>query len=429
MAHIWLARLQGKRGFEKQVAIKTIKPEFSSDPSFETMFLDEARIASMVQHPNVAQIIDLGESDGVLYLVLEYVDGESLSRVRQTVAKSGDPFPLGIALRIMADTCAGLHAAHELRDERGQNLHAVHRDVSPQNILVSTRGAAKLLDFGIAKAANRLLAETGAGTFKGKVHYMPPEQALGGAVDRRVDVWAVGACLYHLIAGRKPYDPLRELDVIRNLAAGKAPPPVGGDVPEMVQSILEACLAPDVSHRFESAAALQRAVEGALGLLRTPTTHDDVAAFMQHYVGELAEKRRKFVAFAMERAAARAQGMKDDDHEIVNEAALPPSSDHNTRAGYHAPSAPLPAAGAPARAVSAESGPGSFKQTQYAQSPNVAPAARVDLKSTQYEPSPVGQQPPVASAPTFPAALHGHTFVRQTKAWMAGLRPPGHRDL
>src|SRR5260221_3964194 len=140
MATVWLARMRGKRGFEKLFAIKTIRSELSEDARFEEMFLDEARIASGIQHPNVAQILDLGEQDGTLYIVMEWVDGDSLSMLRRAAMKRGGPVPLGIALRIMADACAGLHAAHQLKDRDGNLLGVVHRDGSPQNILVSTAG-------------------------------------------------------------------------------------------------------------------------------------------------------------------------------------------------------------------------------------------------------------------------------------------------
>src|SRR5580698_9099367 len=137
MATVWLARLRGKRGFEKLFAIKTIRTELVDDPRFQEMFLDEARIASGIQHPNVAQILDLGEQQDVLFIVMEWVDGESLAKIRKLLAKRGTKLPLGIALRILADACAGLHAAHELCDQRGERLGIVHRDVSPQNLLVA----------------------------------------------------------------------------------------------------------------------------------------------------------------------------------------------------------------------------------------------------------------------------------------------------
>src|SRR5688572_2333969 len=202
MARVWVARLARKYGFEKLVAIKTILQKHASDDRFRAMFLDEARIASRIDHPNVGHIIDLGEEGDVLYLVMEWIDGDTLSRIKRTVERKKQEFPLPIALRVLADTCQGLHAAHELKAPDGSLLGVVHRDVSPQNILVSMSGVAKLIDFGIAKARDRLSGETSTGFFKGKVHYISPEQAVGRAVDRRSDVFSVGAILFHLVVGR-----------------------------------------------------------------------------------------------------------------------------------------------------------------------------------------------------------------------------------
>ena len=178
MASVWVARQRGKHGFEKLVAIKTILPVFASDVRFQAMFLDEARIASKIEHVNVAQILDLGEEHDVLYLAMEYVDGDALSKLNHACQKEGSRIPPGILLRILADTCAGLHEAHEMVDA-GRPLEIVHRDVSPHNILVNSRGIAKLIDFGIAKARSRAGGETNSGVLKGKIQYMAPEQALG----------------------------------------------------------------------------------------------------------------------------------------------------------------------------------------------------------------------------------------------------------
>src|SRR5262245_58532007 len=175
MASVWLARLRGKRGFERLFAIKTIKTELTDDNRFQEMFLDEARIASGIQHPNVAQILDLGEQDDILYIVMEWVDGESLAKVRWLARKNGTPIPLGLSLRIIADACAGLHAAHELSDRQGNSLGVVHRDVSPQNILVTCTGSVKVIDFGVAKARDRRAGQTQTGVVKGKIRYMAPE--------------------------------------------------------------------------------------------------------------------------------------------------------------------------------------------------------------------------------------------------------------
>jgi serine/threonine-protein kinase len=172
MASVWLARLSGKHGFEKLFAIKTILPQFAEDVRFQQMFLDEARVASRIEHANVAQVLDLGEEHGILYLVMQWVDGDSLSRVSRAASRQKVKLPIPIILRVLADTCSGLHAAHEVTGSEGQNLGVVHRDVSPQNILVTPEGVAKLIDFGVAKAHGRLSDETVAGQLKGKIHYM-----------------------------------------------------------------------------------------------------------------------------------------------------------------------------------------------------------------------------------------------------------------
>src|SRR5262249_16836425 len=155
MASVWLARLQGKRGFEKLFAIKTIKTELIADPHFQEMFLDEARIASRIVHPNVAQILELREQDDILYIVIEFVDGDSVAKVNPLALKRGSAFPPGVSMRIVAEACAGLHAAHQLKDSDGESLNVIHRDVSPQNVLLTTAGVSKVIDFGLVKARNR----------------------------------------------------------------------------------------------------------------------------------------------------------------------------------------------------------------------------------------------------------------------------------
>jgi serine/threonine protein kinase len=307
MAAVWLARMRGKRGFEKLFAIKTIRAELVDDPRFEEMFLDEARIASGIQHPNVAHILDLGEKEGVLYLVMEWVDGETLARVRKFASKAGAKLPLGLALRIIADACAGLHAAHELEDESGKVLGVVHRDVSPQNILIATSGAVKLIDFGIAKAENRAAPRTRTGIVKGKLSYMPPEQARGGKVlDRRVDVWALGVCLYELVAEKLPFEGDNQLEILTKVTNAEEPPPILG-APESVREILSHSIAKDPDERFATAAAMRRAIEGVIGKLGLASTNDDIAAFVEAHLPERAEKRRELVAQALKDAAKRSE--------------------------------------------------------------------------------------------------------------------------
>ena len=304
MASVWLARMRGKRGFEKLFAIKTIRAELSDDPQFEQMFLDEARIASGIQHANVAQVLDLGEQDGILFAVMEWVDGESLAKVRQFARKDGAKIPLGVALRIVADACAGLHGAHELRDAAGNHLGVVHRDVSPHNILISASGGVKVIDFGLATASNRLAPRTQAGLLKGKLEYMAPEQALGHDIDRRADVWAMGVCLYEMLAERLPFTADNQLDLARRITTG-APASIEG-LPEPIRQILIGALARDPEERFESAATMRKRCELTISAMDLPSTSEDVAAFVETHLAERTARRADTVVRALEDAAGRA---------------------------------------------------------------------------------------------------------------------------
>ncbi len=304
MAAVWLARLRGKRDFEKLYAVKTIKTELGEDMRFQEMFLDEARLASGIEHPNVAHILDLGEQDGILYLVMEYVDGESLAKVARQARKVATPLTMALSLRIIADACAGLHAAHELKDRQGQNLGVVHRDISPQNILVATNGAVKVIDFGVAKARNRRAGETGEGIVKGKIRFMAPEQVRAQPLDRRADIWAVGVCLCELATGKLPYDSDSDVDVVRRLISDE-PPPGFDEVPGPVAEILAHSLVRDPNERFSTAAAMRRAIENAMVEMHLQASSEDVADFVRVNLPEFAEKRHKVMAKAMEEADNR----------------------------------------------------------------------------------------------------------------------------
>src|SRR5580704_15725285 len=183
MARVWAARLHGQRGFTKLVAIKTILPHLASDPEFERMLIDEARIASGTRHPNVVEIYELGEERGIVYIAMEWVYGDSLSQVLKA-GGTATPLDPRIASRVIADAAAGLHAAHNLTDDAGTALEVVHRDVSPHNLLITLDGNVKVTDFGVAKAIGASHEPTAAGQLKGKIAYMAPEQATGAGVDR-----------------------------------------------------------------------------------------------------------------------------------------------------------------------------------------------------------------------------------------------------
>ena len=305
MASVWIARHTGKHGFEKFVAIKTVLPKYASDARFQQMFQDEARIASRIEHPNVAQILDVGEQHDITYLVMEYVDGESLSTVHRTLAKKGSRIPPGIVLRILADVCGGLHTAHELHEADGEVLGVVHRDVSPQNVLVSTRGAAKLIDFGIAKARDRIVGDTSSGQVKGKIRYMAPEQALGSPIDRRADVWAVGAVLYHLLSGKPPYDGDNDVQTLMVLTSGRPPVPLPPEVHPAIAAAVKRALTADMNGRFATAADLQQALEDAIVEAKIVTNAATIAAFLAAHVAERTKRRKDAIAVGVKAAAER----------------------------------------------------------------------------------------------------------------------------
>ena len=303
MAQVWLARMHGKHGFEKLVAIKTILPAYANDLRFQQMFLDEARIASGIEHANVAQILDLGEESDSLYLVMEWIDGDSLAKLFRAVERAGTPLPPSIVTRILIDTCAGLHAAHELRDKSGALLNVVHRDVSPQNILVSVRGHVKLIDFGIAKARDRVAGDTNTGLLKGKILYMAPEQALGRPVDRRADVWAVGAVGYHLLAGVPPFEGANQLATLHLLTTEEAPPPLPSTIPEPLRDVLLSTFHRDPAARFSTAEELGAALENAMR--GRVASSSEVAKFVDTFLAERAATRKRTVELALEAAAQR----------------------------------------------------------------------------------------------------------------------------
>jgi serine/threonine-protein kinase len=305
MASVWVARQRGKHGFEKLVAIKTILPKFAGDVRFQEMFLDEARIASRIEHANVAQIFDLGEENEILYLVMEYVEGDALSKLNRACQRQGIRIPTGIILRVLSDTCAGLHEAHEMRDGAGRPLEIVHRDVSPHNILVGARGTAKLIDFGIATARSRAGSETSSGVLKGKIQYMAPEQALGQRLDRRADIWAVGAILYTLLTGKPPFDGENPLATLHLLGSGRPPMPLPSSVHPAISAIVRRALSFAADHRYATAADLRDAIERAMVAAQCMTSAADVAAFAHTHLHDRIEKRRASIDAALAAAAER----------------------------------------------------------------------------------------------------------------------------
>ncbi|HSS01775.1 MAG TPA: protein kinase [Kofleriaceae bacterium] len=262
MAELYLTRTVGIEGFEKLVCVKRILPQFSDNPSFVNMFLNEARLAATLHHPNIAQIYDIGQDAGEYFFAMEYVHGEDLGRLVATGRESGVPISPDCALTLVAGLCAGLHHAHEKASAEGKPLGVVHRDVSPTNVLVSYDGAVKLVDFGIARAGREpTSSQTG---LKGKIAYMSPEQCRGKVVlDRRSDVFSVGTILFELTTGRRPFVAETEYGVLQMIVDTDAPRPsalVQG-YPPALEAILMRALARDRDRRFSTALELQNQLE------------------------------------------------------------------------------------------------------------------------------------------------------------------------
>ncbi len=254
MGEIFLARLEGAAGFEKLYVVKKILPHLASDPRFRSMLIDEARIASRMNHPNICQVYELEETDGQLYIVMEYLEGVTILPLLRRASKAQTPMPLGLVIGLISQTCEALHYAHELKDRDGSVLNIVHRDVTPSNIFVTENGVAKVLDFGIAKVKNAS-AQTQTGTVKGKYAYMAPEQLRGGEIDRRVDIFAIGVVLFEMLSLRRLFQ--RKTDYLTFRAVMEQPMPdlrrFRQDVSPQLMEVVAHALARDASERFSSA--------------------------------------------------------------------------------------------------------------------------------------------------------------------------------
>lgn len=264
MGTVWAAAFAGARGFSKFVAIKAILHEFADEVEYARALRDEAQLAATLSHPNLCDVTELGEAAGFPFLVMEWVDGASLAELL-ACGTSGQPLkPLvpELAAQIAADTCAGLHALHEARDHSGTPLGAVHRDVSPHNILLTRLGQVKVSDLGVAKARGQWRARTRSGELRGKPGYLAPEQLRGGVVDRRTDVHAVGCVLYLCVTGRLPYAP--DVAAFESLLSGHYQPlhSAAPDVPEALAAIIEKALRTDPEERFQTAYEMRGALEG-----------------------------------------------------------------------------------------------------------------------------------------------------------------------
>ncbi|MBI5534798.1 MAG: serine/threonine protein kinase [Deltaproteobacteria bacterium] len=279
MASVHIARLLGPVGFSRTVAIKRLHKQFARDPEFVAMFLDEARIAARIRHPNVVQTLDVVAAEGELFLVMDYIEGESLARLLRASARLSHPVvPPRIVLSILSGMLQGLHAAHEARGENGQLLGVVHRDVSPQNVLVGADGTARVLDFGIAKAMGRLQS-TRSGQLKGKPSYMAPEQIRDGAATARSDIYSASIVLWEALTGSRLFVG-EDGAMLGAILDGKVPPPsaVEPSVSPMLDAIVLRGASLDPSARFSSAMEMARALTRVMDMAPPVEVAEWVAA-------------------------------------------------------------------------------------------------------------------------------------------------------
>jgi serine/threonine protein kinase len=281
MAELFKAQQRGVQGFQKIVAIKRILPHFSDNEDFVTMFIDEAKLAAQLTHPNIVQIFDLGKAGSSYYIAMEYVNGRDLRTLLRKVREFRMPFPEQVAAFVVMRVAAALDYAHRKRGFDDKELKLVHRDISPQNVILSTEGSVKLVDFGIAKAASKA-SHTVAGALKGKLLYMSPEQATGQPLDNRSDLYSLGLVLFELLTGERCFQADSELGVLEKVRLGRISdlaslnPTVSRDMSAIVSKALQK----GVDHRYPSARFMERDLRDYLQRQGNPITEHDVAEYM-----------------------------------------------------------------------------------------------------------------------------------------------------
>lgn len=306
MAEVFLALVQGPAGFNKLMVIKRLRPHLAEEHEFLQMFLDEARLAAKLSHPNIVQTMEVGEHQGQFYISMEYLEGQPLNRI---LRRCEEVTPT-MVLRILADALKGLHAAHELSDYDGSALSVVHRDATPHNIFVTYNGQVKVVDFGIAKAAISV-AETRTGVLKGKVSYMAPEQARGDAVDRRADIFSIGCCLWEGLAGRRLWKGKSDIQVLNAIMGEEAIPSPRVHMPDLdpaLEAIVMKALAFDPDDRYQTAKALRDALSDYLDGIGDRTTPLDASRLVAKHFASEREKLRGLIDAQMRQAASMPTG-------------------------------------------------------------------------------------------------------------------------
>ncbi len=324
MASVWAAReVSPSSGKQRIVAVKVMLPELAMDPTFRSMFLNEGGITGSIQHENVVRVYEVAESDGMLYMAMEWIEGDSLQTLIN-VARQRRPIPPEMAVRIVADAAAGLHAAQELRGWDGELRGIVHCDVSPHNILVGPSGVAKLVDFGVASALAKKESRAEDERIGGKFGYMSPEQAMGRELDRRSDIFSLGVVLYELTTGRRLFKGRNPSHTLTLVTSGQIPLPstLVSDYPPRLEQVVFKALERDVNRRFQTAEQMQKALEAYLVEERIMVTRAGVGQLAKRVLGDRIKQRRVALRHALDQLGGERIALPaPPDHEPLSDSA------------------------------------------------------------------------------------------------------------
>ncbi len=465
MAEVFLALSRGAMGFDKLAVIKRLRPGLADDENFRTMFLDEARLAARLNHPNVVHTYEVGEHEGVYYIAMEYLEGQPLNKIAHEANKRGAPLDPVVSARIISDALLGLHHAHTLKDFDGKPLQIIHRDISPHNLFVTYEGTTKLVDFGIAKAALSS-TETEVGVLKGKVAYMSPEQATGEPLDPRSDLFAMGIVLWELLTQKRLMTGDSAAAIIHRLMTMPVPPAssLRPEVEPALDAIVGRSLEKDPERRFPSALAMREAIEAYLSstgrTVRNEEIGEQVAGMfvgireaiqkqIQHHVEGAAQGSPAAVAQGAEMSAAgegsQGQLVLTGDLPMLMGAGGGSSSGVVSRAGSSLAAAPDPApssaqalgAAAPTRSPTARIAPvalllvavaGTSAATQYFMGRSSVPGPAMPVVSSPQPPTPAVVAAPTASAvSTMSAPAPGATPSAAPVATTSPTSPPSSK--
>lgn len=327
MAEIYKAKMEGVEGFQKLVAIKRILPQFTHNKEFTTMFIDEAKVAAQLSHRNIVHIYDLGKIENSYFIAMEYVEGTDLKKVIHEAKERGEKIPIPVSLFIVSQVASALDYAHNKKDSDGRELNIVHRDVSPQNILISNDGEIKICDFGIAKAASKA-SHTRAGSLKGKLQYMSPEQAWGKTVDYKSDIFSLGIVLYEMLTGKNPFEGDSELSILEKVRNPKIDPlsKYLKDYPKELEEIINNALKEDPKERYIDAGAMKKDIEDILSRYEPKISEKTISEYLTY----LFSKTKKPLEFKyiepkkVEEIKEEVKKVEKEEKILEEEAKVPP---------------------------------------------------------------------------------------------------------